>query len=77
VEREEWEAERLSRARSEVEEFARAKRARIVDESDGRWRVERKPAFFKLGWYYWDAEMQGDGSVSFSERQWRPDPRYG
>ncbi len=67
---------RLAAARREVEAFAREQGASVTEEGAGRWRVERKPAFFKLGIYYWTAELQADGGLAFSEREWRPDPKY-
>ncbi|HMD57538.1 MAG TPA: hypothetical protein VKG82_08720 [Solirubrobacteraceae bacterium] len=67
---------RLAAARREVEAFAREKGAGVDEEEPGRWRLERKPAFFRLGMYYWTAELRADGCLAFSERQWRADPNY-
>ncbi len=66
---------RLSAARREVETFAREKRATVTEDAPGRWRVERRPPFFKLGIDYWTAELQADGGLIFSKREWRPDPK--
>jgi len=68
---------RLEAAGREVEAFARELGAAVTVEGPGRWRIERRPAFFKLGIYYWKAELLGNGALEFSERQWRPDPKYG
>jgi len=68
---------RLAAASREVEAFAREKRAAVIEERPGYWRVERKPAFFRLGIYCWTAELQAHGGLVFSERDWRPDPKYG
>jgi len=65
---------RLAAARREVDTFAREKGAAVTDTGAGRWRVERKPFLFKLGIYFWDAELRADGGLRFSDRQWRPDP---
>lgn len=59
-----------------MDAFARAKGANVSEEGVGRWRLERKPAVFRLGVYFWTAELRGDGGLAFSERQWRPDPSY-
>ena len=67
---------RLAAARREVEAFAREKGAVVAEEGPGQWRVERKPAFFKIGIYYWTADLQAHGGLVFSEREWRPDPKY-
>jgi hypothetical protein len=67
---------RLAAARREVETFARTKGAAVIEDGPGRWRVERKPTLFKLGIYRWAAELQADGGLVFSEREWRPDPKY-
>ncbi len=67
---------RLAAARREVETFARKQGAAVSEERPGHWRVERKPAFFKLGIYFWMAELRDDGGLTVSERQWRPDPKY-
>lgn len=67
---------RLAAARREVEAFAREKGAVVTEEGPGYWRAERKPAFFKLGIYCWTAELQTNGGLVFSEREWRPDPKY-
>jgi hypothetical protein len=67
---------RLAAARREVEAFAREKGAAVTEERPGQWRVERKPAIFKVGIYYWTAELQANGGLVFSERDWRPDPKY-
>jgi hypothetical protein len=66
---------RLAAARREVQAFARKRDAAVTEESPGHWRIERKPAFFKLGIYRWTAELRADGGLLFSERQWRPDPK--
>jgi hypothetical protein len=68
---------RVEAARREVEAFAREKGAAVIDDGPGRWRVERKPAVFKLGVYRWVAELKPDGGLSLSGREWRPDPKYG
>jgi len=67
---------RLAAARREVEAFAREKGAAVTEEGPGHWLLERKPAFFKLGIYRWTAELRANGGLVFSERQWRPDPKY-
>ena len=59
----------------EVVHFAREKGARVIVESESRWRIERKPALFRLGLYCWSAQLQPNGRVTISEREWRPDPR--
>lgn len=68
---------RLAAASREVEAFAREKGATVTQDGPGRWRVERKPRFFKLGVDYWTAELQAHGGLVFSKREWRPDPKYG
>jgi len=65
---------RLAAARREVQAFAHERHAEVTEESPGHWRIEREPAFFKLGIYRWTAELKADGGLLFSERQWRPDP---
>jgi hypothetical protein len=65
---------RLDAARREVERFAHDKGATLIEDAPGRWRIERRPRFFKLGIYTWTAELRADGGVVISERQWRPDP---
>ncbi len=67
---------RLAAARREVEAFAREKRATVTEPAEGSWRIERKPALFKLGIYCWTAQLKPDGGLVFSEREWQPDPRY-
>ena len=67
---------RLAAAGREVQAFAREQRATVIEEAPGHWRVERKPAIFKLGVYFWTAELKQDGGLGFSARQWRPDPKY-
>lgn len=65
---------RLAAARREVEAFAREKGGNVIEDGPGRWRVERKPRIFRLGMYCWTAELQANGGIVFSERDWRPDP---
>jgi len=67
---------RLSAARREVESFAREKRAAATEDGPGQWRIERKPRVFKLGIDRWTANLQANGGLVFSKREWRPDPKY-
>lgn len=66
---------RIAAARREVEAFAREQGASVVEESVGCWRIERAPRRFQLGIDFWTAEVRADGGLSFSRRDWRPDPR--
>ena len=67
---------RLAAALREVEAFAREKGATVTQDRPGHWRVERKPRLFKLGFDCWTAELQDNGGLLFSKREWRPDPKY-
>jgi hypothetical protein len=59
-----------------VEAFAEERGGEVTEEGPGHWCVERKPRFFKVGLYRWTAELTANGGLVFSERQWRPDPKY-
>lgn len=65
---------RLAAARREVERFARERGAAVIEDAPARWRVERKPAFFRIGIYSWALELRPDGGLEISAREWRPDP---
>ena len=68
---------RLAGAAREVARFAAETGGTVIEEGRGRWLIERKPRFFKLGIYFWTAELREDGGLAISDRKWRPDPSYG
>ena len=69
--------DRLNHARRIVDQFAKQQRATIERSSSTKWRLEKQP--LRLiggnGVYYWTAELDDDGHVRFSERQWESHSR--